>query len=325
MFQLARVAASGGNLEVATKCLGEALKCDPTNADYQQAYAEMATRLAAHAAIEEIRERGDKLEIAIATQHVGLGEAALARGDRDAAHHNFRKVMSLAGSANAVLQEMSTEREVAASEEDAEEVAKRERAVKRQNAQAYYQRGETARLAEDWDEALKCYEGALALDPGWPKYKEAVENARFEVRKREPLKLEPPEPPDPREMSRIRIGLTIGLLVAAIGYMAPQLVREIPPNLAEQYAQLGPFERLQDAKGLGWSATLVEPMAQLSHGERQARCTGIVDALPGPRRTLLLASADGYAVLCASEGLGKEVLTTPAEPEPTQGTLAEAD
>lgn len=327
-YQLAQLALQTDNLSDAVTCLGEALKCDPENAEYQRVYAEIATRLAAHAGARKAAESGDKLNAAIAAQHVVLGEAALSRGDADEAHRNFQLAMKLGDGGNHALQELSVERGATpdnAPEPDDGRRAKVERALRLDQAQGYFQRGETARLEEDWEGALKCYEGALALDPGWPKYKEAVDNARFELRKREPIILEGPDPMSEREKARLRGGLALVLLICAMAYSAPQLVWEPPIQLADTYADMGPFERLHEARGIRYSGTLEEPFAALPHDQRMTRCAEVATALPG-EATLLLSSSDGFAVVCASERLREEVVpTAPAEPQLAPSTLAEAN
>jgi len=307
MFQLARVALAADDVELAAKCLGEALKCDPTNTDYQRIYTEVATRQAAHRAAEQAMKGDDKMKANMACQHVALGEAALARGDADLAHHNFQMAMKMAEVSNAALDGMSQDRAEAV-EHDEEEEEKVRRATRRDQAQRYFQQGELARQNEEWDEALKCYEAAAELDSSWPKYRTAADGARFEVKKRKPLVLEGPDPLTRRDIWKIRAGLSLALLLVAAGYTAPKVMPKEQSSLAATFVEWGPFQRLERSQGVRWSGTLEEGFAALSPAERVARCTGIADALPGPG-VLLLASSDGHAVLCPTslEVLGEDV------------------
>ncbi|MCP4807054.1 MAG: hypothetical protein GY884_17050 [Proteobacteria bacterium] len=169
---------------------------------------------------------------------------------------------------------------------------------------------------------MSCFEGAASLVPENEEYAAALEEARLQLRDTtgstrraaedaQVAEAEEKAAPPVRETRRkVSLWLLAGLVLAAVGYATPAFVAEPDWDRSDEFADVAQFDRLHPVPGFGWSGSSAVDTTGWAAAERQQVCSEIMHGLPGDG-SLLLSTADGYAVMCQAAPLVQTAEVSP--------------
>ncbi|MCP4437162.1 MAG: hypothetical protein GY812_16890, partial [Actinomycetia bacterium] len=117
-------------------------------------------------------------------------------------------------------------------------------------------------------------------------------------------------PPVRETRRKVSLWLLAGLVLAAVGYATPAFVAEPDWDRSDEFADVAQFDRLHPVPGFGWSGSSAVDTTGWAAAERQQVCSEIMHGLPGDG-SLLLSTADGYAVMCQAAPLVQTAEVSP--------------
>jgi len=256
----------------------------------------------------------------LAERHLKLGLKAQQVGNADEALRNLESAARLAPDDERIARALRNATAQFSKEEvdDGLTTGMRMAAddMRKRNAERYYLRGLKAQRMDMWDEAIACFEGAVRISPDNKDYVAALDEVKAkqeaQLSKAPKGKKKGADAPVPGILESLKdqlladsrlVMMVVGLVLVGGLFSIWSLIpdSEDTPAEIDLVMELGIFESLEEVEGVGWRASIDEPLLELDTKERNRRCRELAGVLPGGGSLFLTSVEDGSSVMCRAD------------------------